>query len=169
VLAPVASDAAPPPTTTGGLVARAVARIWRLVHEVGKFGVVGAVSFVIDITLFNICLSVMWWLPAKSASTVVAASLAFVGNRFWTWRDRQRSNLTREYALYFVLNAIGLGISLVCLWVSHDVLGHWWPDVFHTRLADNVAAIAFGMALGTLFRFWSYRTYVFVAPDRVNA
>lgn len=144
------------------LVGRLFVRFRHLIHEVGKFGVVGAGAYVVDLTVFNVCLGTMFWLPAKTISTVVAATLAFVGNRYWTWRDRERSGLSREYLLYFLLNAVGLGISLACLWVSHDLLGHFWPGVFHTRLADNVAAMIVGMALGTLFRFWSYRTFVFV-------
>jgi putative flippase GtrA len=141
---------------------RLVARFRHLLRELGKFGIVGAVAYVVDSVLFNILLLSMWWLPAKTLATVVAATVAFVGNRFWTWRDRERSNLTREYVLYFVFNAIGLGIGLFCLWVSHDLLGRFRPDIFHTRLADNVAALVVGMALGTMFRFWAYRTIVFV-------
>lgn len=138
-------------------------RFSHLIHEFGKFGVVGSVAYVIDIGLFNLCLWAMSWLPAKILATVVATTVAFVGNRFWTWQHRERSRLSREYGLYFFFNAIGLGISIACLWLSHDVLGYWWPETFQTRLADNIAAYVFGVALGTLFRFWSYRRFVFVA------
>jgi putative flippase GtrA len=145
---------------------RLVARFQHLFHELGKFGVVGGVSYVVDAVIFNVCLSVMWWLPSTVISTTIAATIAFVGNRFWTWRDRPRSRLHREYALYFIFNAVGLAIGIACLWLSHDVLGHFWPAVFQTRLADNAAKMVFGMALGTMFRFWAYRTYVF-APAPV--
>lgn len=148
---------------------RLVRRFEHLVQELGKFGVVGAVAYVVDLAIFNACLFVMWWLPASVISTTVAASLAFLGNRFWTWRDRPRSGLHREYGLYFFFNAVGLAIGLVCLWLSHDVLGHFWPQVFHTRLADNVAKMIVGMALGTMFRFWAYRTYVFAPEVRPQA
>lgn len=139
-----------------------VERFRALFHELGKFGVVGALTFVVDLGLFNLLLSSMTWLPAKVISTIVAASMAFVGNRFWTWRDRERSGLHREYGLYFFFNAVGLAISLACGWLSHDVLGAFWPAVFHTRLADNIATQFVGVILGTVFRFWSYRRYVFV-------
>jgi putative flippase GtrA len=145
-------------------------RFRHLVHELGKFGVVGAIAYVIDLSLFNLGLSVMSWLPAKILATVVAATFAFLGNRFWTWRDRERSGLHREYALYFFFNAVGLAISIACGWISHDVLGSFWPEVFHTRLADNVATMFVGMIGGTAFRFWSYRRFVFVAarPEPVT-
>jgi putative flippase GtrA len=130
----------------------------------GKFGTVGIIAYVVDSVIFNVLLGTMWWLPAKTIATVIAATVAFIGNRFWTWRHRERSNLTREYLLYFAFNAVGLGIGLACLWLSHDLLGRFWPEIYQTRLADNISAMVVGMGLGTMFRFWASRTFVFVAP-----
>jgi putative flippase GtrA len=144
-----------------GLLSGLWQRFGHLVHEVGKFGVVGAVTFVIDVTVFNLLLDALGPFWATTVSMTVAASLAFVGNRFWTWRHRERTSLRREYLLYFGFNLVGLLISLACVWLSRNALGHIWPDVFHSRLADNVAKNGVGMALGTLFRFWSYRRFVF--------
>ncbi|MDG4767854.1 GtrA family protein [Solwaraspora sp. WMMD406] len=151
--------------TSEGLVRRLRDRFGQLIHEFGKFGVVGGIAFVIDIALFNVAASVfdLGPLTAKTLSTVVAASFAFVGNRFWTWRHRARSGLAREYGLYFFFNAVGLGIGLACLAISHYGLGSIWPTVFRTLLADNIAANVIGVMLGTLFRFWSYRRFVFIA------
>lgn len=154
------------PTPPSGLLRRLWERFGHLVHELGKFGVVGIVAFIVDLILFNIALSVldMESLTAKVFSTVIAASVAFVGNRFWTWRHRARSNLAREYVLYFVLNAIGLGFSLITLAISHYGLGSVWP-VFQTPVMDNISANFVGAAMGTTFRFWSYRRWVFLNPD----
>jgi putative flippase GtrA len=136
-------------------------RSGHLVHEVGKFGVVGIVAFAVDVTVSNLLLKLMGPFLAATVSMIVAATVAFVGNRFWTWRDRERSGLHREYLLYFGFNLVGLVIGLACVWVSWSLLGHYWPEVFHTRIAYNVAKNLVGMALGTLFRFWSYRRFVF--------
>jgi hypothetical protein len=46
-------------------------------------------------------------------------------------------------------------IAVACLAVSHYLLGLTSP------LADNISANAVGLVLGMLFRFWSYRTFVF--------
>ncbi len=149
-------------------------RLWsrfgHLVRELGKFGVVGGIAFVIDLIIYNLLLDPLGHLWAKVVSTVIAATLAFIGNRFWTWRGRSGKRMHREYLLYFVFNALGLGIALLCAWVSHDLLGALWPDIFQTRLADNVATQFVGTAVGTVFRFWAYRTLVFTgtiepAPD----
>jgi putative flippase GtrA len=136
-------------------------RFGHLVHEVGKFGVVGIVSFVVDVTVSNLLLRPVGPFLAATSSMTVAATVAFMGNRFWTWRDRERSGLHREYLLYFAFNLVGLLIGLACVWLSWSLLGHYWPGVFRTRAAYNVAKNLVGMALGTLFRFWSYRRFVF--------
>jgi putative flippase GtrA len=136
-------------------------RLGGLAHELGKFGTVGAVTYVLDTTILNLALSAgVNPLLAKTLSTAVAATAAFLGNRYWTWRDRARSGLHREYTLYFVFNVVGLGIGLACLGISHYVLGRVWP-VFTTQLADVISANVVGMVGGTLFRFWSYRRFVF--------
>jgi putative flippase GtrA len=159
---PAEDELAPAAAGRTGLLSRLNDRFGHLVHELGKFGIVGAASYVVDFAIFNLLWGVMPWLPAKTVSTVVAATVAFVGNKRWTWRNREHAKLTRAYTLYFLFNAVGLGISLVCLWISHDLLGDQWPDVFQTRLADNVAAMVVGMGFGTAFRFWAYRTFVFI-------
>jgi putative flippase GtrA len=94
-------------------------------------------------------------------STTVSATVAFIGNRYWTWRDRAGSSLHREYGLYAIFNIVGLLIGLACLFISHELLGAWQPRIFHSQLADTVAKNGFGLVLGTMFRFWSYRRYVF--------
>lgn len=131
-----------------------------LVHELSKFGVVGAIAYVVDTVVFVLLLQVMETLVAGALATAVAATVAFLGNRFWTWRHRARTGLAREYVLYFTFNAIGLLIVLAVLGVSHYGLGAIWP-AFQSSLADVVAKNVVGLALGTSFRFWSYRRFVF--------
>lgn len=135
-------------------------RFQHLVHELGKFGIVGAVAYLIDTALFAGLVLVLESLTAKTIAGLVAATVAFIGNRFWTWRHRARSGLAREYILYFTFNGIGLVIALAFLWVSHYGLGAIWP-VFQSPLADLLAANVVGLAAGTSFRFWSYRRFVF--------
>ncbi len=133
-----------------------------LVHEIAKFGAVGLVALVIDVGIFNLLRFAggegpMYDRPltAKIVSVSVATTFAYFGNRYWTFRDRGRTSFGREYVLFFVLNGVGLLISVGCLWFSHYALG------LTSALADNISANVVGLALGTMFRFWSYRRWVF--------
>jgi putative flippase GtrA len=139
------------------------ARVEHLIHELAKFGVVGAIAFVVDIGVFNLLRHGAMEdrpLTAKIISTVLATTVAFAGNRQWTFRHRERSSVRREYALFFGLNGVALAIALGCLGISHYLLD------FTSPLADNISANVVGMALGTMFRFWSYRRFVFTAPQQ---
>jgi putative flippase GtrA len=138
-----------------------------LIRELSKFGTVGGIAFLIDLAIFNVMLQIgTETLTAKTISTVVATSFAFLGNRFWTWRHRQHHHMARQYTTFFLLNAIGLGIGLACLAISHYGLGRIWPAL-QSPLADNISGQIVGTALGTLFRFWSYKRFVFRATAAV--
>jgi putative flippase GtrA len=131
-------------------------RLSNLVRELLKFGVVGGLAFIVDVGLFNLVLHATDKpLTSKTVSTVAATTVAYLGNRYWTFRKRSRSGVRREYTLFFILNGVGLAIALTCLFLSHYVFG------FTSRLADNIAANVIGLGLGTVFRFWSYRRWVF--------
>jgi putative flippase GtrA len=143
-----------------------VRRLRRGAGEISRFGAVGIVAFVIDVGLFNILVHVGSPgvlsdrpLTAKTISTVVATMFAYQANREWTWKHRQRRGWVREYSLYFLLNAIGLVITLVPLAISRYALD------FDSALADNISANIIGVAFGTLFRFWAYRRWVFPAVE----
>lgn len=150
-------------------------RLRRLSGEAMRFGVVGAVGFVVDVSLFNF---LRFWgnpshpgplqdkpLTAKVISVAVATLVTYMGNRHWTWAKRERSGARREVALFFFFNAVGMAIALACLAISHYVLNYRSP------LADNVSANGIGLVLGMIFRFWSYRTFVFRSrpPGAVSA
>jgi putative flippase GtrA len=156
------------PTNRATAVLRSLyGRVDHLVHEIAKFGTVGLVALVVDVGLFNLlCYSAASplhgkVLTAKIVSVCVATTVAYFGNRYWTFRHRGRTSFHREYLLFFVLNGVGLAISVGCLWFSHYALG------FTGAVADNISANVIGLGLGTLFRFWSYRRWVF--PEDTEA
>ena len=144
---------------------RILPQLWRrfehLVAELARFGMVGSVAAVVDIAGSNVLRFGVGLGPltSKTLSVAVAATLAFLGNRFWTWRHRARQNLAKEYFLYFVLNAVGLLIALLVVGFTTYVLGLDGPWAY------NISANVVGLGLGTLFRFWSYKRWVFLPPE----
>ena len=140
--------------------------IWRRGHplrrELSGFVLVGAIAVAVDVGVYNALVHVGGRgvlsgqpLVAKTLSVAASTTVAYVGNRFWTYRHHSRGRLSREYSLFVVLSVLGLGIALACLAVSRYVLG------LTSVLADNIAANVIGLGLGSVFRFLSYRRFVF--------
>lgn len=128
-----------------------------LIHEIAKFGIVGAFNFALDVVLFNALRSAgVGPLTSKTIAVTVAATSSYFMNRHWSFSHRARSGIRREYVLFIVLSAVGLAIALTCLAVSHYALG------FKSQLADNVAGNGIGTVLGTMWRFWSFKRWVFL-------
>ncbi|MCU1692918.1 MAG: GtrA family protein [Frankiales bacterium] len=145
------------------VVTRLRAKYDVVAREAAKFGAVGAVNTVLDIAVLNLLVFGfdLQWLRSKVISTVVAATSSYLMNRHWTFRHRAKQDVRREYVLFFLLNGVGLGISLLVLGLvryGFDQDG---------ALAINLANVV-GIGLGTLFRFWSYRRFVWTKADAVE-
>jgi putative flippase GtrA len=132
-------------------------RFEHLIHEFAKFGIVGAVALVVNVVGFNVLRSSMPKnvLTATILSTAAATLVAYLGNRFWTYKDRDSIGRGRELVLFFVVNGVAMAIQTICVAISHYVLG------INSLLADNVANYVVGMPLGMVFRLWTYRTFIF--------
>ncbi len=144
-------------------------RLVAVAGEVGRFLLVGGLGLLVDVGLFNLLRfdlglgdgqGVLYDKPitAKILSVVAATIVTYAGNRSWTWRDRERTGVVREYTLFVLLNGVAMAIAVLPLAISHYVLGLTSP------LADNISANVVGLALGTAFRFFAYRRWVFRAP-----
>jgi putative flippase GtrA len=132
-----------------------------LIHEIAKFGVVGAAAFVLTFALsngFHFGLD-LGPLTSFGLATAIAALASYFANRHWTWRHKDQSGLRRELPLFLLLSLIGLAISEIPVGFSEYLLHK------HSALAYNISSTLIGTALGTVWRFWSFRRWVFLDAD----
>ncbi|HUZ54771.1 MAG TPA: GtrA family protein [Streptosporangiaceae bacterium] len=134
-------------------------RSGQLLHEGAKFLTVGLIGIGVTNLVF-IPLHALGLGPLTSVTiaTVVATVVTFLGNRYWSFRDRQGGGTAREGVTFFILNGVGLLIQYAVLGFSNYALGL-------TTKVENVIAVNIGIGIGTLFRFWSYRKWVWVPPE----
>ncbi|MFJ7078303.1 GtrA family protein [Streptomyces sp. NPDC098781] len=133
-------------------------RFDRLVREVAKFGAVGGAGLLVNLLVFNLVRHVtdLQVVRASVIATVVAIVFNYVGFRYFTYRDRDKSRRTKELGLFLLFSVVGLVIENGVLYAA--TYGFGWD----TPLQSNVFKFL-GIGIATLFRFWSYRTWVFRA------
>ncbi|MDH6136923.1 putative flippase GtrA [Kitasatospora sp. MAA4] len=126
--------------------------------EVVKFGIVGLVGIFVNFGVSNLAIHATGWAPVRCSviGTAVAIVVNYLGYRYWVYRDSDAASRRREITLFLIFSGIGMLIENGTLWFSTYTLG------LHGTIAYNLSK-AFGTGLGTLFRFFSYRTWVFKA------
>lgn len=138
-------------------------RFRAVVSELAKFVVVGGFCFVLDTALAYVFRFSVHLGPttSKTLSTIIAVAVSYVGNRLWSFAHRvdEDRGHGQDISVYAAINVVGLVITLVPVDIAHYVLDLTSPVAF--TLSGVI-----GTAFATVFRFWAYRRYVFVAvPD----
>lgn len=140
------------------------ARLALMNREIAKFGAVGGAGVLVNIGVSNL----IWHstglqtVRASVLATLVSIAFNYFGFRYFTYRDRDKAGRARELGLFLVFSAIGLVIENGVLYEATYRFG--WDS----QLQSNIFKFL-GIGVATLFRFWSYRTWVFRAlPDAVE-
>ena len=143
------------------LVLALYGRFRDLIHEAARFGVVGLAALAVTdggANLLHYDAGVDKF-SAVAVATIVATVFSFVASRYWTFRHRDRSGARRETVLFFLVNGVGVAISEGCVGFA-SALG------LTGKVSYNLALNG-GIALATVFRYWSYRRWVWPAARRI--
>ncbi len=135
-------------------------------HELIKFAIVGATTFVIDSVIFyTLKLTILEPKPvtAKTIAGIIAVIASYILNREWSFRDRGGRERHHEALLFFAVSGVGVVLAMVPLWFSSYVLQLRVPAVSLTveNIADFISAYIVGNLLQMAFRFWAFRRFVF--------
>ncbi|MFF0625621.1 GtrA family protein [Streptomyces sp. NPDC004296] len=133
-------------------------RLEALTREIMKFGAVGGAGVVVNFAVFNLVrhLTELPVVRASIVATVVATATNYVGYRYFAYRDREKRGRTRELTLFLLFSVVGLVIENGILYTA--TYGFDWDSPLQSNIFKFL-----GIGIATLFRFWSYRTWVFRA------
>ena len=135
-----------------------------------KFMVVGAIGFVVDAAVFNICAHV-FHLPqllAQTFSFAAAIVSNFTWNRYWTYPDSRSKPIRRQLVQFTVVNLIGYAIrTVVFTLVGAPYLQLVTAQPLVPLNGDTAKFIAGNLTLGTAVvtvllwnffvnRYWTY-------------
>ncbi len=140
-------------------------------RELAKFVVVGGASWLVDVGVFYLLLHTVLEdkpLTSKAFSVLVSTVFSYILNREWSFNHRGGRERHHEAALFFVANALALGVNLIPLALSRYVLQFRQPEHAHAFvvLTDFISANVLGTLVAMAFRYWAYRRFVF--PDELH-
>lgn len=142
-------------------------RFRTLLRQGLAFLAVGGVGFLVDVGVFNALRATVFSpahvsngeLWAKAVSVTLAIGVNWLGNRTIAFRRERRTGprrvVAREAVEFFAASLLGSVVALVCLVISHDVMG------LRSAADDNISANVIGLGIGTVLRFALYRVWVF--------
>lgn len=134
-------------------------RLRRLAPEAFAFGIIGAGNTLLYLAIYWVAMPIG---PVKASvlATIITTTLAYVANRYWTYRHHTRTALRREYTLFFGFNLVGMVIQSGMTYLGKYGFGLSEHDDKFLLLGMTTL----GIGIATIFRFWAYRTFVFLKP-----
>lgn len=124
-----------------------------------RFSLVGVIGFVVDVGVLYLVMQLAGLDPylGRAVSFLAAASVTWLLNRVYTFRDRSAGPPTGQWARFVLANAVGGGINYgvyAVLLVSSDLF-----------FQAPVLAVAVGSLSGLAFNFTVSRKFVFQEPS----
>ena len=94
-----------------------------LIRQFAKFGVVGVIAFVIDFGVMVFLTEVFGIDPVISAtvSFIISVIFNYAASMRYVFSHREGMSRTREFIIFVVLSAIGLGINDLLIWAGTDL------------------------------------------------
>ena len=98
----------------------------KLIEQVLKFGVVGFIAFGIDYGVLMLLSQVLGLDPVLSAAISFIVSLIFnyLASMRFVFSHRDDMSRTREFVIFLILSAVGLGINEVIMWGGVSLIGN---------------------------------------------
>ena len=125
-----------------------------LIEQFFRFGVVGAIAFVIDYGILMLLSQVVGWDPVLSSAISFTVSVVFnyVVSMRYVFTRREDLSREREFVIFVILSIIGLVINSACIWTGTQAFG----DVAHAVTATKVVATV----VVALWNNWSRKRWL---------
>ena len=126
-----------------------------------RFGIVGFAGFIVDFT-------VTWFLRdiagvfeylANALGFSFGATSNYILNRRWTWRS-DNPNIGREYARFFGVSLVGLGINSLVIWICLRIGGLDF-SLFGIYVQEFWVAKVIATAVVTVWNFFANNFFTF--------
>ncbi len=137
-----------------------------------KFGIVGGLSFLIDISVYYLLSQFLPTALAKSLGIIVATYVNYQLNKHWTWgqKDSNKGRLAKYLLLYLVSGLTNVGTNEILLHLIPDTelaANFVYPNstristhIFSVKV-DKIAAVLGATIMGMVINFLGQKLWVF--------
>lgn len=97
----------------------------QLVAQFMKFGVVGAVAFVIDYGLLALLTEAFGlnYLVSATVSFIASVVFNYAASMRYVFTHKEGMSRRREFVIFVILSVVGLGINNACMWAGVELFG----------------------------------------------
>jgi Predicted membrane protein len=129
-----------------------------LIKQFLKFGIVGAISFVVDFTLYTVCNFLGCpYLISGIIGFVVSVIVNYLLSMKFVFERRDDMSRKKEFIIYVVLSTIGLGLNELLLYICVDIVyanSDFLTGLYGDRMAEIVAKV-FATGVVMIYNFVS--------------
>ena len=92
-----------------------------------KYCVVGVLGTLLDLAALFVFVEYVGIavIPATTLSFLLAVTNNFILNKTWTFKSKSK-NYRKLYIKFLIISVIGLGLTLLCMYVLVNMLGTWY-------------------------------------------
>lgn len=111
----------------------------KLIAQILKFGLVGAIAFAIDYGVLMLLSQLLGMDPVLAAGISFCVSVVFnyLASMRYVFTHRSDMSRRREFAIFIVLSVVGLGINELCMAAGVRLLGSSALMVTLTKLVTT--------------------------------
>ncbi len=124
---------------------------WSLRHQFVKYVVVGVSGLVIDLSTLIFFTTVFGWTPvfAVIVNQSIVLGYNFTLNKYWSFRNTAIPHT--QLVRYFILAACNYGISVLLMYIFHDLLSY---DYRLVRIGTIALMVSWNFFL---YKYWVYK------------
>jgi putative flippase GtrA len=140
------------------------ARLRRAARLGARFLLIGGLSTLIEVGIFNLLVYVLGWdaVVSKIVASLIALVNAYLGNREFTFGHRDRRTRRQELVLFLGANAVCTALGAAIVWAG-DALTRLTVGAAPGALLLNAINL-FSIAVVVVVRFAFYHWVVFRVP-----
>lgn len=101
-----------------------MSRYRNLIKQIIKFGIIGAIAFLIDYSLLYICTEFfgIYYLTSSIISFTISVIFNYIASVKWVFEVDNEQNKTYQFILFIIMSIIGLIINQVIMWLTVEKL-----------------------------------------------